>query len=380
MNIEERIKVATEKYNGLVEKRNAAMKNAEKADTVEAMKEQRSILSGINGEISSSKKELDELQALKKEMARTRSLIAPTDEHHEPADKVKEIRSAINTFLHKKVIDRDALSGLVSSDAEVTIPKAIQYVPEKEVKTVVDLAKFANHFKATTASGTYPILKRATAGFNTVEELAKNPELAKPDFEQVNWKVDTYRGALPISRESIDDSAADLTGIVSQNIFEQKINTTNGVMATIMKSFTAKDVTDLDAVKQIINVDLDPAYNKVIIASATFYQWMDTLKDGDGRYLLMPSITEGSPSRLLGMPVYVVSDDLLGKTGEAHAFIGDIKRGVLWADRLDIMVRWADNEYFGQYLQGVIRFGAVKADGNAGYFLSNSAFPAAPKA
>lgn len=380
MNIEERIKVATEKYNGLVEKRNAAMKDAEKADTVEAMKEQRSILSGINGEINSSKKELDELQALKKEMAQTRSLIAPTDEHHEPADKVKEIRSAINTFLHKKVIDRDALSGLVSSDAEVTIPKAIQYVPEEEVKTVVDLAKFANHFKATTASGTYPILKRATTGFNTVEELAKNPELAKPDFEQVDWKVDTYRGALPISRESIDDSAADLTGIVSQNIFEQKINTTNGVMAKIMKSFTAKDVTDLDAVKQIINVDLDPAYNKVIIASATFYQWMDTLKDGDGRYLLMPSITEGSPSRLLGMPVFVVSDDLLGKTGEAHAFIGDIKRGVLWADRLDIMVRWADNEYFGQYLQGVIRFGAVKADGNAGYFLSNSAFPAAPKA
>lgn len=379
MNIEERIKAATEKYNGLVEKRNAAMKDAEKADTVEAMKEQRSILSGINGEINSSKKELDELQALKKEMAQTRSLIAPTDKHHEPADKVKEIRSAINTFLHKKVIDRDALSGLVSSDAEVTIPKAIQYVPEKEVKTVVDLAKFANHFKATTASGTYPILKRATTGFNTVEELAKNPELAKPDFEQVDWKVNTYRGALPISRESIDDSAADLTGIVSQNIFEQKINTTNGVMATIMKSFTAKDVTDLDAVKQIINVDLDPAYNKVIIASATFYQWMDTLKDGDGRYLLMPSITEGSPSRLLGMPVYVVSDDLLGKAGEAHAFIGDIKRGVLWADRLDIMVRWADNEYFGQYLQGVIRFGAVKADGNAGYFLSNSAFPAVPK-
>lgn len=379
MNIEERIKAATEKYNGLVEKRNAAMKDAEKADTVDAMKEQRSILSGINGEINSSKKELDELQALKKEMAQTRSLIAPTDKHREPADKVKEIRSAINTFLHKKVIDRDALSGLVSSDAEVTIPKAIQYVPEKEVKTVVDLAKFANHFKATTASGTYPILKRATTGFNTVEELAKNPELAKPDFEQVNWKVDTYRGALPISRESIDDSAADLTGIVSQNILEQKINTTNGVMATIMKSFTAKDVTDLDAVKQIINVDLDPAYNKVIIASATFYQWMDTLKDGDGRYLLMPSITEGSPSRLLGMPVYVVSDDLLGKAGEAHAFIGDIKRGVLWADRLDIMVRWADNEYFGQYLQGVIRFGAVKADGNAGYFLSNSTFPAVPK-
>lgn len=376
MNIEERIKVATEKYNGLVEKRNAAMKDAEKADTMETMKEQRSILSGINGEINSSKEELDELNALKKEMGQKRSIITPTKEHPEAGTNVTEMRSAINGYLHSKIIDRDALGGLVSSDAAVTIPKEIQYVPDKEVKTVVDLAKFANHFHATTASGTYPILKRATASFPSVEELAANPALAKPEFTSVDWKINTYRGALPLSRESVDDSAADLTGIVAQNIYEQKVNTTNTAMATVMKTFTAKDVTDLDAVKQIINVDLDPAYNKVIIASATFFQWMDTLKDGDGRYLLMPAITEGSPSRLLGMPVYVVGDELLGKAGEAHAFIGDIKRGILWADRLDIQVRWVDNEVFGQYLQGVIRFGVVQADKQAGYFLSNSTFPA----
>src|SRR5699024_11854047 len=67
-------------------------------------------------------------------------------------------------------------------------------------------------------------LKRADTKFNTVEELEANPELAKPKFETIAWEVATYRGAIPISQEALDDSVANLTSIVQENIQEQKIN------------------------------------------------------------------------------------------------------------------------------------------------------------
>lgn len=279
-----------------------------------------------------------------------------------------EEQRAFNAYLHRDA----AAAGVNSTAAAVTIPQSIQYNPETEVKSVTDLAALVTQFQATTASGTYPITKKATARMNTVQELEQNPDLAKPTFTNVEWKVDTYRGAIPLSQEAIDDSAIDLTGLVAQNAQEQKVNTTNWAIATVLKSFTAKAVAgeSVDDIKHIINVDLDPAYNKVIIASQSFYQYLDTLKDKNGQYLLHAPITDGSPTMLLGCQVITVEDELLGAKGEAHAFVGDLARAVLFANRKDIQVQWANNDIYGQYLQAVVRFGTKAADTNAGYFVT----------
>ena len=285
----------------------------------------------------------------------------------------EEEKRAFNAYLHKET--RDGVSGITSPDVAPTIPESILYNPENEVKSVTDLSKLVTQFQATTASGKYPVLKRATERMNSVAELAKNPALAKPEFEEVDWKVETYRGAIPLSQESIDDSAIDLTSLVANNANEQKINTTNFAIATVLKSFTAKTVAgeSVDDIKHILNVDLDPAYNKSIIASQSFYQYLDTLKDKNGQYLLHEAISEGSPRTLLGVPVVVVEDELFGAAGEAHAFIGDLGRAVLYANRKDIQVRWVDNEVYGQYLQVVTRFDTKAADTKAGYFVTYNA-------
>ena len=285
----------------------------------------------------------------------------------------EEEKRAFNAYLHQET--RDGVSGITSPDVAPTIPESILYNPENEVKSVTDLSKLVTQFQATTASGKYPVLKRATERMNSVAELAKNPALAKPEFEEVDWKVETYRGAIPLSQESIDDSAIDLTSLVANNANEQKINTTNFAIAAVLKSFTAKTVSgeSVDDIKHILNVDLDPAYNKSIIASQSFYQYLDTLKDKNGQYLLHEAISEGSPRTLLGVPVVVVEDELFGAAGEAHAFIGDLGRAVLYANRKDIQVRWVDNEVYGQYLQVVTRFDTKAADTKAGYFVTYNA-------
>lgn len=363
----EKIKTLTASYNKLLEKRSSLLAEADKATEPDKLKEIHTNLRSLLDEINSSKDELSELEDLQKEAEEQRSALPAGKK----APKKVEYRDALNNFLHTRAVT----GGLISTDVGVTIPDAQEYVPEHEVKSVVDLSEFVQKFKATTASGNYPIVKRATAVLNSVEELEANPALAKPEFTKVDWAVKTYRGAIPISNESIQDSAVDLTGLVATNAMEQKVNTTNAKISELLKTFSPVSVgsENVDDIKKILNVDLDPAYSKVIIASQSFYQFLDTLKDGNGQYLLHAAVTETSPSMLLGVPVYVVGDDLLGLAGEAHAFIGDIKRAIIFADRLDIQVRWVDNEIFGQYLQAACRFGVAKADDKAGYFVTVAA-------
>lgn len=329
----------------------------------------------LRSEIEAAEKEVrsieDDLKLYRK-AAKGNPAPDPHKRYQNNEDENEEKRN-FNAYLHQE--HRDGTTGITSSDVVATIPESILYNPENEVKSVTDLSQLVTQFQATTASGKYPVLKRATERMNSVEELQKNPELAKPEFEEVDWKVSTYRGAIPLSQESIDDSAIDLTSLVATNANEQKINTTNFAIAAVLKAFTAKSVAgeSVDDIKHILNVDLDPAYNKMIIASQSFYQYLDTLKDKNGQYLLHEAITDGSPRTLLGVPVTVVEDELLGAAGEAHAFIGDLARAVLYANRKDIQVRWVDNDIYGQYLQAVTRFDVKAADKNAGYFVTPSA-------
>ena len=337
----------------------------------EATDEDLTKAKSLRSEIDKANEEIrgiDELIATYKEAEK--GTPAPNPHKKRSNDDHEEEKRAFNAYLHQE--HRDGATGITSPDVAATIPESILYNPENEVKSVTDLSQLVTQFQATTASGKYPVLKRATERMNSVEELQKNPELAKPEFEEVDWKVSTYRGAIPLSQESIDDSAIDLTSLVAANANEQKINTTNFAIAAVLKAFTAKTVSgeSVDDIKHILNVDLDPAYNKVIVASQSFYQYLDTLKDKNGQYLLHEAITEGSPRTLLGVPVTVIEDELFGAAGEAHAFVGDLARAVLYANRKDIQVRWVDNDIYGQYLQAVTRFDVKAADKKAGYFVT----------
>lgn len=306
--------------------------------------------------------ELEEEKDKKKKEGAKRSM-AKLNQNPEKNEEVL----AFEQYMKTKGTKRDNVK---SDDVGVTIPEDIKYIPEKEIKTVQDLSQLVQKTSVSTASGKYPILKRANAKFNTVAELEKNPELARPEFETITWEVDTYRGAIPISQEALDDSVANLTAIVSENINEQKINTLNERIGEVLKAFNPTSISDVDDLKAIINVKLDPGYDRQIICTQSFYQKLDTLKDGNGRYLLQDSIINTAGNTVLGMNVTVVRDDLLGKSGDALAFIGDVKRGVLFADRTDVSVQWIENEIYGKYLMGAFRFDVKQADKNAGFFVT----------
>lgn len=263
--------------------------------------------------------------------------------------------------------------GVKSVDADVIIPKDIVTQPVTLPETVVDLKQFTNVTAVKTAQGSYPVLESATEVMHTVEELEKNPDLAKPKFKQVDYKVATYRGAVAVSQESLDDSDADLAKIIADNNARQQLNTTNKAIADVMKTFTAKEISSLDGIKEIINVDLDPAYNLTLVVTQSFYQELDTLKDKNGQYLLKQDITAPSGQALFGRPIAIVRDELLGAKGDKKAFVGDIKHAILFADRVQSSVKWVDNDVYGQVLAIATRFDVKKAVEEAGMFVSYSA-------
>ena len=294
------------------------------------------------------------------EWVRTKGAVADSNLKLEGKDLLIPMNAAVNP----------TQDGLKTVETGKVTSKEIVTTPIREVKTVLDLKQFVTTHKASKGEGSYPILKHATSKMASVEELEKNPALAKPEFTDVPWKVKTYRGAIPLSQEAIDDADVDLLAIVAEAANQIKVNTTNDAIATVLKDFEAKTAADLDAIKEILNVNLDPAYNVSFVVSQSFYQKLDTLKDKNGRYLLQDSIVSASGKAFLGHPVFVVSDTTLGATGEAKAFIGDVQRAVLFADRQELGLRWTDNEIYGQYLQAVVRFDVKKADAKAGYFVT----------
>jgi HK97 family phage major capsid protein len=207
--------------------------------------------------------------------------------------------------------------------------------------------------------------------FNSVTELAANPDLAKPSFSNLQYTISTKRGALPVSQESIDDAQADLIGLINDIISQEELNTNNYFIATVLKSFAAKTAADVDDLKTIVNVDLDQAYNKSVICSASFYNAMDQLKDSQGHYLLNDSLSSATGKTFLGLPLVVVDDTLIGTlAGDKVAFIGDLKRAVLFADRKQVSLEWQNDQIYGQYLVGVLRNDVQKADAAAGFYVT----------
>ena len=325
------------------------------------------------------------------ETAEAGSDVKTVGQAHKVEEETKSYRESVNEFIRSKGRIRNeglrfegqdevlvpvneavnpATDGLKKTETEKVTSKEIVTTPIREVKTVLDLKQFVTIHKASKGEGSYPILKKATSKMVSVEELEKNPALAKPDFTDVAWKVKTYRGAIPLSQEAIDDADVDLLAIVAEAATQIKVNTTNDAISGVLKTFEAKEAADLDDIKAILNVNLDPAYNVSFVVSQSFYQKLDTMKDKNGRYLLQDSIVSASGKVFLGHPVFVVADTVLGEAGEAKAFVGDIQRGVLFADRVDLGLRWTDNEIYGQYLQAVVRFDVKKADAKAGYFVT----------
>lgn len=271
--------------------------------------------------------------------------------------------SAFEDFLKSGEV-RD---GLTTVEGAVVIPKEILDI-QKVPNDPTHLASYVNRVAVTSGVGSLPVLAKNTARLASTAELAENPELAKLSLTGVDYKALTYRGVLPVSMEMLQD-APEIESIVSAYVSEAKALTEQYKIGAVLQKAAAVTVSDVDGIKDAFNKGLSN-YNRMFVVSESFFAEIDKVKDADGRYLLQDSITSPSGKQLLGASVVVVADDVLGKAGEAHAFVGDVKAFALEAMRSDIAVEWQDDDIFGKKLAVALRADWQVADAQAGKFLT----------
>lgn len=287
-------------------------------------------------------------------------------------------RSNFHAFLKRDF--PSIVDGSVASDNSVALPKDILTPIEKPANTN-SLIALANVTAVTAPSGDIPVMGATDVTLNTVEELQLNPQLAKLQLETVSYKLAVRRGFLPISQELLDhaDSAVGIDKLIGDYASQIRDNTLVAEIAGVLKQATKSTATSFDDVKVAYNA-LFKYNNKSFVVTKSAMDALDGLKDLNGRYLLQDSISSATGKQILGAPVYVVEDKVLGnKDGDKVAFVGDVHAFAFIPTFKDLRVKWTDSDIYGQKLQLVLENDAVLTNKDAGQLLTlNFTVPAVP--
>ncbi len=235
----------------------------------------------------------EEIEELEKELEASNRR-SPDKGEKRKMPKNMEAREAINAYVRTKDETR---SGFTSVEGGALIPEEL-LAPQKEKVDTVDLTKYVRVVPVNRGSGKYPIIRKSNGKMVSVAELAKNPELAHPTFDEVKYDILTFRGYIPVSQEAIDDADYDITGLIAEDIKDQDLNTKNAQIAEILKTAKPKNVTGLDGIVTLLNTGFKQVYDVKFYVSSSLFNELDLLKDKNGRYLLQDDITVASGKRI----------------------------------------------------------------------------------
>lgn len=205
--------------------------------------------------------------------------------------------------------------------------------------------------KTKSGARTYKTRQNQT-GFSEVSEGSAIGQNATPQFSRLTYDVKKYAGYFPVTNELLADSDQNITNELIQWIGDESRITRNKLILNVLdtKQKTAIDGTNdgLDAIKKIINVTLDPAFRNsaILVTNQDGFNWLDTLKDGVGRYLLEESLASPTGYRFKGLDVYMYSNkDLPNDTKagiKAPIIIGDLKEAIQLFDRQKTTIKASD--------------------------------------
>ncbi|EKQ11003.1 phage protein [Lacticaseibacillus casei A2-362] len=287
------------------------------------------------------------------------------------ADKVEdeEVRD-FKEFLKTGEIKRDS-AGFDSAAGEAVLPSQVLDIMSQP-KDPAQLGGYVTKVQVSAPTGKIPVLSKASAQLVSAAELADNPQLANASLTQVNYDVQTLRGSLPISLEMTQDYP-NITSLLTQYINDIKDQTEQHKIGAVLQTATPVAATSIDDIKDAFNVGLSNYTDRMFVVSESFFAAIDKQKDAEGRYLLQDSITSPSGKQLFGAPLVVVADDVLGKSGDAKAFIGSVKNFVVETVKGNINLSWQRNENFEQVLLAALRADFKAADTAAGKFITYTA-------
>lgn len=230
-------------------------------------------------------------------------------------------------------------------DGGLTVPQDIK-TKIKELRRSEDaLELLVNVERVSTLSGSRVIEQHADqTPFDNVDEAAEFPEASTPEFALIKYKVKKKGGILKITQELLSDTAENIIGYLKKWIAKKAKATRNFLIIAKVREIT-KDaevpVMGLDDLKRIFNILLDPAIalSASVVTNQDGYNWLDTLKDKDGKYIIQPDPTKPMSMMLFGKyPIKKVSNKTLPSTKAEGGYkvpiiCGDLKEAITIFDR-----------------------------------------------
>lgn len=241
----------------------------------------------------------------------------------------------------------------VKEDGGYTVPENIKTEINKYRESKFSLQTLVDTEPVSTNSGRRTFQSRADhTGFPEVAEGGKITGVNGPKFEALTYTIKKYAGWLPVTSELLADSDANITNTLIQWLGEEDIATRNRLILAVMKAGNAEELTDLDGIKKTLNVTLGSAFigSSKIITNDDGLNWMDTLKDTQGRYLLKPNMDQTSPIKyqlavgatnipIVAVPNAILASDVsVAKKRGIPMICGDAKEGVKLFDRQKISI------------------------------------------
>ena len=250
--------------------------------------------------------------------------------------------------------------GITTNGASAVIPQEIITPVFQLTSSRYNLAQYATVKTVSNGSGHYPIATSAqTAVLATKQELADVADINANMFTDVPFDVETRAGKIALSNEVVEDAAVDIVSEVKAQLQQLVDNTDNKHILDLLTggTFTKTNAQNVDDLKKIYNVDLDPALNKMWLINQSAFNQLDTMKDSEGRYLLQPDVTAPSGYTLLGSPVVKVSNNLLADNadGTSPIIIGDLAQAIVVFRRSQVTAQWDKFDQFSQGLSVIVR-------------------------
>lgn len=257
-------------------------------------------------------------------------------------DAVKEFADAARRGFNVE----NSMNEGTPADGGYTVPEDIQTKINERRSAKASLIDLVDVESVTTNKGSRTYKKRSQqTGFQKVGEGGKIGAKATPQFERIDYAISKYAGYFPVTNELLEDSDAAITSTLTEWIGDESRVTRNNIIRTTINKKAKTALTSLDDIKKVLNVTLGAAFKATsrVVTNDDGLQYLDTLKDNDGKYLLQPNPTNPMQLRLCAgatiVPVMVIPNDDLpsdvstAKKRKIPMIIGDLKEGIKFFDR-----------------------------------------------
>lgn len=317
------------------------------------------MVEGENKDVAKANALMDEVDALKAEYETEKRIYETEKDEGAPTDKEIEDKSKEKAIDAVEKFGRDAREGFrlnksmnegTPADGGYTVPEDIVTKIETYRDAKFSLLSLVRRIKVNTNKGQRTFKKRSQqTGFTKVGEGAKIGAKATPQFERISYEIEKYAGYFPVTNEVLADSDANLGNVLIEWIGDESRVTANNLILEQIATKDAVDLVNMDGIKKAINVTLGQAFKNTakIVTNDDGLQYLDTLKDGNDRYLLAPM-----PGDVMGMtlqvganriPVEVVpNSDMPTKENKVPFIIGDLNEGIVYWDRAVMNIKISD--------------------------------------